>query len=112
MSKSEFDKDYKRIKKTAKAGIGLFFINFIIAWWKEFPKKTKWAVARWWVIWSILVLYDTPTTNTIGFFFFLWGFRKPIIITEQGDKIPSIFTPFIFSFNEIKKAFKQKTPPK
>ena len=38
--------------------------------------------------------------------------RKPIIINDVGDKIPSIFTPFIFSFNEIKKAFKQKTPPK
>ncbi len=112
MNKSEFDKDYEKIKKTAKAGVGLWFIDFLIAFWSDFPKKTKWAVGRWWVIWSILVLYDTPTTNTLALPFLLWGFRKPIIINDVGDKIPSIFTPFIFSFNEIKKAFKQKTPPK
>ena len=112
MNKSEFDKDYEKVKKTAKAGVGLIVIDILIAFWKDFPKKTKWAVGRWWVIWSILVLYDTPTTNTLALPFLLWGFRKPIIINDVGDKIPSIFTPFMFSFNEIKKAFKQKTPPK
>ena len=87
MNKSQFDKDYDKLKKTAKAGAALLFFKLLYALWLEFPKKTKWAVGRWWVVFIILRIIDTWIALPWIFF----GFRKPIIINREGNKIPSIF---------------------
>ena len=96
MNKSQFDKDYDKLKKTAKAGAALLFFKLLYALWLDFPKKTKWAVGRWWVVFLILRIIDTWIALPWIFF----GFRKPIIINREGNKIPSIFQGLkeLFSF--------------
>ena len=100
MSNSEFDKDYKELKKQLKNLALVSVLRLLYSFWLDCPTKTKWAIGRWWVIWSIIVLLDNPTTNYLAVPFFLWGFRKPIVINNSGNSIPSIFQGLkeLFSF--------------
>ena len=98
MSNSEFDKDYKELKKQLKNLALVSVLRLLYSFWLDCPTKTKWAIRRWWFVFALLVFFSINVA--VLTIWTLVGFAKPIVINNSGNSIPSIFQGLkeLFSF--------------